>query len=507
MKNMTIGKRIILGFTLLLTFTVGLVVFANMRLVVIEHQARDINDKAIPALDCLLKMQKPALENNTIVYKHVYSPSPEDMQKLESEIAANVKALSEAYSSYEKLDLTSDERKEFAEIKEKTSKVSEKRSEIITASRGATTPEASAKLCEKARAELDPLVASFIDALNKMVEKEETRAKADASEIASDVSSTLNMLKLVAGIAVGLGIICAYFIVSNTNKTLIQVSDQLNSGAQETVSAAGQVASASQSLAEGASEQAASLEETSASLEEMTSMTKRNAENSDSAHAKATEARRFTEQSTEDMDKLSAAMGEMSKIIKSIDEIAFQTNILALNAAVEAARAGAAGAGFAVVADEVRNLAQRSADAARETSNKIEQGTHMAMKVKDSLDKTVVHVRDVDKLVDEITQSSKEQSQGIGQIGIALNQMDKVTQSSAASAEETASAAEELNAQSLEMQKAADELWRLIHGGSHSSSAAKQEGEHQMKFASAQHQAPAALPTAKANRLQIRDKS
>jgi methyl-accepting chemotaxis protein len=285
---------------------------------------------------------------------------------------------------------------------------------------------------------------------------------------------------LVGATVVGMlvGIAFATIIGVGLSKALRGVAEALEEGAEQVGSAASQVASASQTLAGGASEQAASLEETSSSLEEMASMTKRNAENAHKANDLAKQTRQAADTGAADMQNMSVAMeaiktssADIAKIIKTIDEIAFQTNILALNAAVEAARAGEAGMGFAVVADEVRNLAQRSAQAAKETADKIEgaigkteQGVLISAKVAGGLQEIVAKVRQVDELVAEVAAASREQSQGVEQVNTAVAQMDKVTQSNAASAEESASAAEELNAQAEAMKGSVGELLRLVGG-------------------------------------------
>ena len=271
----------------------------------------------------------------------------------------------------------------------------------------------------------------------------------------------------------------AFFVIRSVNATLRRSVLELSAGAEQVSSASCQVSSSSQFLAQGASEQAASLEETSASSEEMASMTRKNAENSQQAATfmnavshRITEANRTLADMTTSMHEIGASSSKISKIIKVIDEIAFQTNILALNAAVEAARAGEAGMGFAVVADEVRNLAQRSAQAAQDTAALIEdsilKSTEGSKKLGDVVSSIQGITEGADKvktLIDEVEASSKEQAQGIEQISTALAQMDEVTQRTASNAEESAAASEELNAQSQALKAVVEHLQALVGAG------------------------------------------
>ncbi|PTY08772.1 chemotaxis protein [Opitutaceae bacterium EW11] len=280
----------------------------------------------------------------------------------------------------------------------------------------------------------------------------------------------------IAGIVVG--ILFSFLIVRSVTGPITRLTKRLTTGAEHTSLAAGQVTAASQTMADGSSRQAASLEESSASLEEMAGMTKKNAENAQAAKAIANQTRAAADVGAEDMKEMKAAMGaiqassmEISKIIKTIDEIAFQTNLLALNAAVEAARAGEAGLGFAVVADEVRSLAQRSVQAARETAQKIsdatsksEQGAKISEKVAKSLDEITAKARQVDELIAEIAVASQEQSQGIEQVTRAVSDMDSVTQGNAATAQQTSAAAAELNNQAAQLTTIVEELTSMVSG-------------------------------------------
>ncbi len=262
------------------------------------------------------------------------------------------------------------------------------------------------------------------------------------------------------------------------SKQLTEGVTALHTHSRDVTEAAGQVSTVSQSLARGASTQAASIEETSAALEEIATMTRRNATGANQSSEYTSEARSSAEKSAQlmgdlvqAMDAIKGSSDEIGKIIKVIDEIAFQTNMLALNAAVEAARAGEAGMGFAVVADEVRNLAQRSAQAARDTAGKIEEsirrsnnGVDITRRVHDALNEIVGRVRKIDELTRAISGASQEQARGIAQTNGAVAQMDRVTQQNAALADEVATSANQLTTQARQLLDVSRMLDGILHG-------------------------------------------
>jgi methyl-accepting chemotaxis protein len=328
---------------------------------------------------------------------------------------------------------------------------------------------------QKFENEVAPRLQDISVAAKRMIENQ-SKDLERMSRATSEQKATTNVIMIAL---VGLGLLAGavvWFTLRSGTAALRGLTGEINVCATEVSEASKQISHASQSLSVGASRQASSLEETSASSQEMSSMTQTNADNSRRAadvmsdvDHEVQEANQTLEQMKSSMAEINASSEKIAKIIKVIDEISFQTNILALNAAVEAARAGDAGMGFAVVADEVRRLAQRCAQAAKDTADLIEEsigtsseGSRKLNRVSDAVVRITGSANRVKQLVDELNTSSQEQARGVDHIATALTQLEQVTQQNAASAEESASVSHSMAKQSDVMRDVVDRLIVLV---------------------------------------------
>ncbi len=486
-KNWSLGLRLAAGFAgvALIMLIVGVAAFADISsLATLSKDVGADTEMADGAMEAKFAVQSQRL----FVMEALNATDADELASLKSEIeqyGQKYDTLVEEISALANSDDEADAKK-VVDLVAQAEKIHEEQfspkieEALALAEERLANPDDAA--IAKRAAQIDTEVDTAGEATVAKMDELETVTDSMISESNTSTAATADRARLQSAILLVVGVLLAialaWSITRSITKPIDRVIASLTAGAEQVSSASAQVASSSSSLAEGASEQAANLEETSSSLEEMSSMTRQSADNSRQADAMSREAQEAAVRGVAAVGEMTGAIelikessDRTAKIIKTIDEIAFQTNLLALNAAVEAARAGEAGKGFAVVAEEVRSLAQRSAEAAKNTSALIEEsqqradkGVNTSLEVAEALALIAESVNNVTRLAAEIAAASEEQAQGIEQVNASVAQMDRVTQSNAANAEESASASEELSAQAKELMEMVGLLIATVRG-------------------------------------------
>ncbi len=463
MPQLSVSQKALFGFSTLVllvaaTGAVGYV--ASERLF---RQLDRTTSHTLPSLELLLQIDRDlqqalVAERTTLLV----TPGSAEAQRLLAEHGENLQQAQERWQRLTALGLPAGTEELVSLYEGRFDQWARTSHEVLQAHRAAASSRDSAPMLASDEAAQFEAARGCLDDLTGMLLEECEAERLEAIATRRNAGITVGA---VTGFSVLVGMALAWLLGIRLPRALRDIASALGAGAQQNAEAAEQISSASHTLAQGATEQAASLEETSAALNELSGMTRRNGSHVESARSCSRETRAAASRGAREMDEMSRAVAAIQQssnniaaIIKTIDEIAFQTNLLALNAAVEAARAGAAGAGFSVVADEVCSLAHRSALAARETAEKIDEslrtsreGTALAARVASCLQEIDTRTAEVDRIIDEIATASEQQARGIDQVTAAVGQIDIVTQKNAAAAEESASSSAELSEQAAQL--------------------------------------------------------
>lgn len=496
--RLTVRMRLFLAFGFMTAVLMALGVYSIFSVRTVNEQSTIINTNWLPGIDRAHSTNTMTSDFRLKEYRHIIAADNLEMDQVEQEMESLNIEIGKKMAEYEETIADDVDRELFNIVKTEWDTYLQINKQVIDLSRQMKTEEAMKLIRGGSKEAFD----NASNALIKLVKHNQTNADKADKEGNRIYDNTVKILIIVivlgALIAVGVSFVITNGIIKPINKlassankmaegdldveidesskdeigvlaksfskmaaNINEILTNINSSSEQVAAGSKQVSDSSMALSQGATEQASSIEQLTASIEEIASQTRQNAENANQANELAENAKINATQGNEQMKQMLKAMDEIndsssriSKIIKVIDEIAFQTNILALNAAVEAARAGQHGKGFAVVAEEVRNLAARSANAAKETTDmiegsikKVEGGTKIANDTASALNSIVEGVAKVANLVGDIATASNEQASGIAQINQGVMQVSQVVQTNSATSEESAAASEELSSQ------------------------------------------------------------
>jgi len=480
LKKWSIRRRINAGFASITLIALAFGFFSIVQLAWIKSDTAHITGEILPAMDRAgnLAEQFQALgdKSDVLFIKEIMSPSDDMRAELASQIQTNLQSGESLAKEYAANVQDADEKNLLANFQSTLAAYEE----IFRRGVALCAAGKSQDAMELKEAQLEPALDKLMTSVHKLESLNRSKGEAAGGRIQAAVEQAQKALWTgVIGLLLAAGAVSLVIIIT-IRRILNHVAESLGDTARKMTYASQQVADASQTVASNATEQATSIEQVSASLEHMIRVSKENADHAQTAtniaqqtHATAANGSKNMAELDGAVQEMNAANSDIAKIVRTIDEIAFQTNILALNAAVEAARAGAAGMGFAVVAEEVRNLAQRSAQGAKETANRIEatvnkaaKGAELSKRLAGNFQEIVAHVREVDQIDQKLASISKEQAAGIAQINIGVSRLDKLTQSNAAHAKESSATAAALSNQTEDLKHTVAQLLQLIGSNS-----------------------------------------